>query len=212
MHHTRLTIADALFLIGAIPSWALTLVKQSAWQLCLALSITTITFYWNRYLKNKHNRMDKINALLEIAAGEIGVQEDPHGSNRGPRVDEYQQATNTQLGSPWCGCFAAWCHLKAGIAMPKVWLLPAAKNWFTPDRIVSAKEARPGDVFGIRSGKRIAHVGIVESISGGVVTTIEGNTNDEGSREGYEVCRRRRTVTSIAAFARWTESPKSTEA
>jgi hypothetical protein len=34
------------------------------------------------------------------------------------------------------------------------------------------------------------HVGIVTSAEKDAFHTIEGNTNDEGSREGFEVCER----------------------
>ena len=39
------------------------------------------------------------------------------------------------------------------------------------------------------------HVGIVEQAhSDGTMTTIEGNTNHDGSANGYEVCRRVRRI------------------
>jgi hypothetical protein len=42
-------------------------------------------------------------------------------------------------------------------------------------------------------GKGQGHTGfVVEVLSNGNLKTIEGNTNDEGSREGYEVCYRTR--------------------
>jgi hypothetical protein len=34
------------------------------------------------------------------------------------------------------------------------------------------------------------HTGIVLKAAQNVFLTIEGNTNDDGGREGYEVCRR----------------------
>ena len=49
---------------------------------------------------------------------------------------------------------------------------------------------RPGQVFVLSSGGGLGHVGIVESVSAGVLATIEGNTNDGGSREGVGVFRR----------------------
>ncbi len=38
------------------------------------------------------------------------------------------------------------------------------------------------------------HTGIVIGAEDGWIQTIEGNTNDEGSREGYEVCERKRDL------------------
>ena len=58
----------------------------------------------------------------------------------------------------------------------------------------------PGAVFIMDHGKGAGHTGLVEKIHGSFIDTIEGNTNDEGSREGYEVCRRTRRLTAIKGF------------
>ena len=50
-----------------------------------------------------------------------------------------------------------------------------------------------GDVFLIRKrANDWIHTGIITGVEGDWLHTIEGNTNDEGSREGFEVCRRMR--------------------
>jgi hypothetical protein len=41
------------------------------------------------------------------------------------------------------------------------------------------------------------HTGIVVSTSAETFKTIEGNTNDDGSREGYEVCARTRGYSNM---------------
>jgi len=59
------------------------------------------------------------------------------------------------------------------------------------------KEIAPGDIFLVKHPQNKldwVHTGIIESKGKGFLITIEGNTNDEGSREGYEVCRRRRDL------------------
>jgi hypothetical protein len=54
---------------------------------------------------------------------------------------------------------------------------------------------KPGYLFLIRrTATDWTHIGIVESLEGEAMLTIEGNTNDQGSREGFEVCRRRRAL------------------
>lgn len=51
----------------------------------------------------------------------------------------------------------------------------------------------PGDVFlNVKTPTDWTHTGIITEIEGDWIHTIEGNTNDEGSREGYEVCARKR--------------------
>ncbi len=55
------------------------------------------------------------------------------------------------------------------------------------------KEIKPGDVFlkfKLRSNgtKDWTHTGFVYKVTGTIIETIEGNSNDEGSREGVETC------------------------
>jgi hypothetical protein len=53
----------------------------------------------------------------------------------------------------------------------------------------------PGTLFLVRNPVRRndwIHVGIVTAVHAEYMETIEGNTNDEGDREGYEVCKRLR--------------------
>jgi hypothetical protein len=47
-----------------------------------------------------------------------------------------------------------------------------------------------------------SHIGIVESNNGAFVTTIEGNTNDAGSREGVTVARKQRSLSIIKSVIR----------
>ncbi len=56
---------------------------------------------------------------------------------------------------------------------------------------------KPGDIFLIvKSEHDWVHTGIITKVDGTAIHTVEGNTNDEGSREGYEVCRRVRDIGS----------------
>ena len=54
-----------------------------------------------------------------------------------------------------------------------------------------------GDVFlVVKQPHDWTHTGIVTGVSDGWIYTIEGNTNDEGVREGFEVCVRMRNFTT----------------
>ena len=68
-------------------------------------------------------------------------------------------------------------------------------------RKVGAERSLPqkGDVFGIwfPDKGRIAHVGFVDSWSDKWLITVEGNTNEAGSREGDGVLRKRRLVRTV---------------
>src|SRR5690606_41217094 len=64
---------------------------------------------------------------------------------------------------------------------------------------------KKGDVFGIyfTSVERIAHAGFVDEWGDKYVVTVEGNTNEAGSREGDGVYRKRRLISSIYRVASW---------
>jgi hypothetical protein len=108
-------------------------------------------------------------------------------------------------GNPWCAAFVSWVFWQAGYAKPRSgWspdLLPAARRTSNP---------APGDVLGIYflDLKRIAHVGLVLSRHHDWLSSIEGNTNGDGSREGYGVFKRMRHKRFIYAYANWRGSRK----
>ncbi|MEJ7694696.1 hypothetical protein [Daejeonella sp.] len=62
-----------------------------------------------------------------------------------------------------------------------------------------------GDVFGLffPEKARIAHVGFIDQWDGTWMISVEGNTNNFGSREGDGVYRKRRLVKSIYKVARY---------
>ena len=60
-----------------------------------------------------------------------------------------------------------------------------------------------GDIFIMDLGKGLRHTGLVEKITNNIIYTIEGNTNETGSREGYKVCRRNREIKTIKGFLRF---------
>ncbi len=154
--------------------------------------------------------------VLQLASREVGTMEDPLGSNRGPRVDQYLRAVglNPADGSfPWCAAFVYFCFQQAAktLDVPN----PAIKDAGVLDlwnkagsqgiRRIAAVEAsttpslvQPGCLFVITTGSGNGHTGLVEQIAGVRLTTIEGNTNLGGSREGIGVFRRTgRTIATI---------------
>lgn len=68
------------------------------------------------------------------------------------------------------------------------------------------KPGQSGDVFTIWNIKlkRIAHTGFFHrQINSTIYETVEGNTNDGGSREGDGVYKRRRSIHSTHSITRW---------
>jgi len=143
--------------------------------------------------------------VLEVAAGENGVREDPAlGQNRGARVDEYIRSTrldptaNPPHGYPWCACFVYWCFEQAALALgqtnPCTRTAGVVAHW---DRTVGRKIlavdvqndhslVRPGMVF-CKTHDLHSHIGIVCQVRADGIITVEGNTNAAGSREGDSV-------------------------
>ena len=113
---------------------------------------------------------------------------------------------------PWCAGFAsflvrqaAWhagveepirgsvsCDELSRNALSDGRFLPGAR---IEDGIASLDEVPRGSFFVQRKAENDwNHVGVVIAGMGRVMETIEGNTNDGGSREGTEVCRRIRSL------------------
>ena len=74
-------------------------------------------------------------------------------------------------------------------------------KYYSPEDLLLCKDnvkIERGDIFLVirKSDNRARHIGVVENVNEGVASCIEGNTNDEGSREGYELCKRKRNLTN----------------
>jgi hypothetical protein len=59
--------------------------------------------------------MTTFKTLLATYRAELGVREDPLGSNRGPRVRQYQSSTGA-YNAAWCVSFLQWGLQKNGVA------------------------------------------------------------------------------------------------
>ncbi|HEY1021458.1 MAG TPA: hypothetical protein VGE06_04065, partial [Flavisolibacter sp.] len=71
--------------------------------------------------------------------------------------------------------------------------------------IQNSPKPRAADIFGIwfQDKKRIAHCGFIDDWQEKYVITVEGNTNESGSREGDGVYRKRRLISTVYKVARW---------
>ena len=141
---------------------------------------------------------------------EIGVRE-ASGHNDGSRVEDYLASCGRQKGDAWCAAFVTWVFKQAGVeAAVSAW----SPAWFPEKNTVYARGRannimpQRADVFGIyfSAQGRIAHVGFVDRWEEGensFTLTVEGNTNDAGSREGDGVYRKRRLKSQIYKVSRW---------
>lgn len=145
---------------------------------------------------------------LEIAITQIGVQEGAGHKNNGKDVEKYLASIGLGPGYAWCMAFVYWCYEQAADKMgrqnPMLKTGGVLLQWKQRKEKFRALTPQPGDIFIMDYGKGTGHTGIVEKVNeDGTVDTIEGNTNDEGSREGYEVCRRTRPRAKIIGYLRF---------
>jgi hypothetical protein len=142
---------------------------------------------------------------LAIARTQVGITENPVGSNSGPEVNSYLKSVGLGKGFAWCAAFVYWCFNEAadkqGCENPLIKTAGVLDHWrkamdreIAVVRHVAAKNnpvlVKPGMIFIMDYGSGNGHTGFVEKIEEGRLVTIEGNTNDGGSREGIGVFRR----------------------
>ena len=148
------------------------------------------------------------NRVADIYRSQIGVRE-LTGHNDGKMVEAYLASCHLSKGNPWCAAFVTWSYKQAGV---KTVVSGYAPNWFPKQNVVYSRQSKnnsiPGtsDVFGIwfANKKRIAHVGFIDEwLPGSFAVTVEGNTNEAGSREGDGVYRKRRLKSQIYKVSRW---------
>jgi GH25 family lysozyme M1 (1,4-beta-N-acetylmuramidase) len=94
---------------------------------------------------------------------------------------------------PWCATFVSWVAMKAKAAdlYPRTASCDQAGLWFKGRKRWSTYPAIGAQVF-FGSPRDLCHTGIVVGYDEDDIVTIEGNTNDTGSREGGSVLRKQR--------------------
>jgi hypothetical protein len=149
--------------------------------------------------------LDFNDRFLSVARSQVGLAEIPKGSNWGKNVQKYLASVGINFPASWCMAYVYWCVNEACKEMqmpnPLVKTGGVLKQWHDITPALKSDTPKRGSIFIMDFGKGLGHTGIVESVNRvGTINTIEGNSNDEGSREGYEVCRRIRNVKSCVGF------------
>lgn len=157
-------------------------------------------------LQNPINRSMPFNqAVAEFAVSHLKMHpREFGGDNKGPWVRLYMNG-NDGSAYPWCAGFVSFCMRQAAealnIDMP---IRPTGSCDYLAAQaeregiFVSESEVEPenlpeGSIFLVRrSSTDWTHTGFVTTAEDRVFRTIEGNTNDDGHRNGYEVCARSR--------------------
>lgn len=143
------------------------------------------------------------------ARDQIGVHEVPSGSNKGPKITQWEIASGyPSAGVPWCQCFANAVAHTGGA--------PLIKDGFTPNFLrgdyaeqgyipIPVGQAEPGDFIYYKwpgvSDFICDHVGVLTGLTAQQVKDIEGNTSsgDAGSQNnGGMVADRTRSRALVA--------------
>lgn len=144
-------------------------------------------------------------AVLAIAAWQVGVLEHPAGSNKVKYNADYYGREVSGSSYPWCMAFVWWVFREAGFSLYKTASCSAlAAQYKKAGQWVTAGY-KPGDIVLFDfSGKRskTEHCGIVEAVNGNVLTTVEGNTGSGNDANGGAVMRRTRKLSLITGACR----------
>ncbi len=148
-------------------------------------------------------------SLQSIYTKFIGVREKT-GNNDGPEVEMFLRSVGLGKGYAWCAAFVKYCMLEAGVKaaekMNGMALSTENKKNFIYHNGELVKKPQAGDVFTLYYARlgRIGHTGFFDrEINSSVFETVEGNTNNQNSREGDGVYRRKRSYNSTFSISRW---------
>jgi len=126
-------------------------------------------------------------AILNAVRPEVGVAEQPPGSNDSPRIAQYRQATAGSGVGPWCAYFVSWAARQAGVPLGDqgqgFGRVDDVFAWAqrTGKALPAGSTPAPGDLIVWDE-----HIGVVESVDpDGTIHTIEGNSSDRVSQRTY---------------------------
>lgn len=151
-------------------------------------------------------------AFVAVAEDYLGIRE-VGGDNRGPAVEFFQKLGEIQPGLPWCAAYVNACaEISCAILnipspleaidlegyVQAYYLHAKARGWIRAD-------GRPGvgDLFMVYhpSKERYAHIGIVAAVTHDGFLTLEGNSNEDGGRDGIGVFQNVRHFSDRIVFA-----------
>ena len=150
--------------------------------------------------------------ILNRAISEVGVTEYPPNSNKVKYNTWYYGKEVSGASYPWCMTFIQWVFKDSGLLPLKTASCSALYNEFKKrGQIVT--EPQPGDIVFFKwntSNYPCQHVGLVLSVGGNAIISIEGNTSINSNDNGGSVMKRSRPRNkSIVAYARpkWENVP-----
>ncbi len=134
--------------------------------------------------------------VISLAQSQVGTREGENNWNKyAAELDPLSLTWGSKQNQPWCGEFVLWLFYKAfgvdtGLKMlystkpSGIPLCSAGADYFkNAGKFYNSPEL--GDIIFFYYSGGINHTGIVVGVSGGVVTTVEGNSSDKVSRNSY---------------------------
>ena len=183
-------------------------------------------------IQRAEGAMNRAPTLAAIAEEQLGLQEDPRGSNRGAALQKFFEADNLTIpnpepgtlnpkpqitdGYPWCAAFVSWCvqewerrvqssgfRVGAQFIAPRLAAVAQFPDWARENNCLISKPWTAG--WPLRGDIVIfnfSHCGIVAEITGRHFSSVEGNTNKDGGPEGYKVASKLRDYSQVSRFIR----------
>lgn len=139
--------------------------------------------------------------IIALARTQVGVSEQPPGSNNVKYNTEYYGTPMSGSAYPWCVVFIWWLFKELGASdlfcggEKTAWCNYVRQYAISHNQWVTS-EYKPGDLilFNWDGDEVLDHIGLVTEVNGNALTTIEGNYNDKVS-----VCTRS-GITMIGAY------------
>lgn len=149
---------------------------------------------------------------LHVANSYVGQKE--VGNNWGPFVSATLKLAGIGSPAPWCAAFVKRCLVEAGWKLNGPTYSASTYWWWKwgkdqkriiiPNSKAEFKLVKRGMLF-VWNGAGGGHIGIIVSVdyTNQTFSTIEGNTNAAGSREGDRVARKTRSLSLLKSYPRW---------
>ena len=166
--------------------------------LCSVLGIEA-SAYSTGYPNTHTNTGDQRSDMVQIAQTQLGYAEDP-GTKYGAWWGELHGQGDKCVNNPWCVYFVHWCLDQAGCTAGYSGLSGesssllgqylSGKNGNAAYKFGSGYMPRPGDLIFVGTGKNATapdHVGLIVSVDGDTIYTVEGNYSDKVSRSSYSL-------------------------
>lgn len=150
-----------------------------------------------------HEHMATSQQVLDLARKWIGYVEAPNNWT----IFAAETDGGKYQHQAWCGTLIRWItNVKLGMNEPSsVWTPGGADAYARMNRWAPRNSPSVGAVVYFDWGQsqtrsRIDHVGLVEAVGNGSITTIEGNTSDGNWSNGGAVMRRTRSLQFVVGY------------